>query len=732
MPSTIPSLPASPRGEVRGSSGTGRRRIGTLLLLGLLPSILGGCGGDEPQRVVRPGELALPADEPPPLGVDPLLQRLDLQALVELQQARDGTALVTHLRDPDPLVRERAARALASVQDTGAVLALAAALGDPEEGVRVAAAFALARTRGPEVPGLLLAELGRGGEGADGMSRALRARLMEGVGEAGEVEHMEALAALEVQASDLEAWFLSLGRFANRGVTSPAGLSVLEEGLSLPAPALRAAAAYYLSRHPDPSSWAPLVPRARGLLESLLPWEPAGARLLVGFANRADPADVPLFLRWLRESGDWRIRVAAAQALAASGQVSEGRAALVEALDDPSEHVALAAAVGLSALPQTDPATQAALTERLAEEALAPRLVEPLLQARIRGGAAQEVLGWYDALTPDRVEERAGALRALAIIPGGAALERLATAARDPSPLVARAAAAALASRWEVEEETGPPQDAVREMYREAFASTATREDPALRAIGLRTLAGSGFASRETLDLLLEQWDVLDPLRDARTLMAILDGVGASEHPGRGALLDRVALGSSPVLRERAAELLEPVGGLPPEARALPLGIPRPGVDWETLQALGDRPRLVLETDRGRIVAILAPGEAPLTVGAMARLANEGRYDDTPFHRVVPNFVAQGGDVARGDGSGGPGYRLRTELTRIPFLRGTLGMASSGKDTEGSQFFITHTPQPHLDSGYTAFGWVVEGMDVVDLLQVGDRIHTARVVAATS
>lgn len=110
------------------------------------------------------------------------------------------------------------------------------------------------------------------------------------------------------------------------------------------------------------------------------------------------------------------------------------------------------------------------------------------------------------------------------------------------------------------------------------------------------------------------------------------------------------------------------------------------------------------------------------------QLAGQGFYDGLVFHRVVPDFVVQGGDP-RGDGVGGPGYSIRDEMNLLRYRRGVLGMALSGPDTGGSQFFITLSPQPHLDGGYTAFGEVVAGDGVLDRIVQGDRI--VRVVETT-
>ena len=136
--------------------------------------------------------------------------------------------------------------------------------------------------------------------------------------------------------------------------------------------------------------------------------------------------------------------------------------------------------------------------------------------------------------------------------------------------------------------------------------------------------------------------------------------------------------------------------------------------------------QLYIDTDRGTIQVELAMLDAPLTVDSFITLARKGYFNGLSIHRVVPNFVVQDGDP-RGDGEGGPGYTIRDELNQLPYLRGTVGMALDWRDTGGSQFFITHSPQPHLDAKYTVFGRVVSGMDVVDKIQQWDVIRRIRV-----
>lgn len=134
-----------------------------------------------------------------------------------------------------------------------------------------------------------------------------------------------------------------------------------------------------------------------------------------------------------------------------------------------------------------------------------------------------------------------------------------------------------------------------------------------------------------------------------------------------------------------------------------------------------------LNTSKGVIEIELLPEAAPFTVMNFLKLIERGFYDGTVFHRVVPNFVIQGGDP-RGTGYGGPGYSVRSEFSPLEFKEGMVGMASSGKDTEGSQFFITHSATPHLDGKYTLFGKVIEGMETVDKIMAGDRIVNIEII----
>jgi peptidyl-prolyl cis-trans isomerase B (cyclophilin B) len=142
--------------------------------------------------------------------------------------------------------------------------------------------------------------------------------------------------------------------------------------------------------------------------------------------------------------------------------------------------------------------------------------------------------------------------------------------------------------------------------------------------------------------------------------------------------------------------------------------------------------RIIVKTDKGDIEGVLYPGKAPVTVANFLNLAKRGYYDGLKFHRVIPDFMVQGGDPT-GTGSGGPGYRFEDECT--PELKhdkpGIFSMANAGPGTNGSQFFITHVPTPWLDGKHTVFGSVTKGQDIVNAVAQGDKIKSIEILDPT-
>jgi len=243
----------------------------------------------------------------------------------------------------------------------------------------------------------------------------------------------------------------------------------------------------------------------------------------------------------------------------------------------------------------------------------------------------------------------------------------------------------------------------------------------AARGIGAARIQGGAAALREAY----QAWS--DPaLHEARgAALTALARYGPAESTDtiKAALADR-----DWALRLRAAALMHDVD---PAFDAVHAIRPAPGpssVAYDTADLVSPQvsPHAFIETAKGTIELEFTVLDAPQTVQNFIALARRGYFNGLQIHRVVPNFVVQDGDP-RGDGSGGPGYTIRDELNDRPFVRGAVGMALSGPDTGGSQFFIMHSPAPHLDAKYTVFGKVVNGIEVVDKIAPLDVIQRVRI-----
>ena len=222
-----------------------------------------------------------------------------------------------------------------------------------------------------------------------------------------------------------------------------------------------------------------------------------------------------------------------------------------------------------------------------------------------------------------------------------------------------------------------------------------------------------------------------DKINEAR--IAIVEAADKLKHPMNIQVLSDTDGDIDYVVRLKASDLLRATPTDAGTIRPLQIGKVATGHDrayWRHIAEISDsvkNPTAVIHTKKGDIRIELFAADAPMTVDNFIRLARSGFYNDLAFVRVVPNFVIQGGDP-RGDQNGGPGYQIRDEINLRRYETGTVGMALSGKDTGGSQFFITHSPQPHLDGGYTIFGQVIEGMEVVNRIARGDKIERVEIV----
>ncbi len=209
---------------------------------------------------------------------------------------------------------------------------------------------------------------------------------------------------------------------------------------------------------------------------------------------------------------------------------------------------------------------------------------------------------------------------------------------------------------------------------------------------------------------------------DNDAALAILDALAKQKSKDANDAIKTALDSPDHLIRRRAVALLKANGAGDFSDRIGTVRTRNTEADYRrAIARIGKTPTATVVTTRGSFTIEFLPEDAPLTVDNFIQLAKKGYFNGQTIPRVVPNFVVQAGDP-RGDTNGGPGYTIRCEINEVPYDRAAVGMALSGKDTGGSQWFVTHSPQPHLDGGYTVFGHVVRGMEVVDSIARGDRI----------
>jgi len=616
----------------------------------------------------------------------------------------------------DAAIRERLAFALANVPDERSAPALRALATDREAAVRRAAVLGL----------------GLHGDAAAESRPALLRAVGDADREVGALA-VEALARLSTPLADVQGAIVRLPEAERAARLLPALFRFQEEAtveaarasLAQPDSILHARAAYALARYPRPSG----APVLRALLADpdpaqLDPWVAGWAIRALGQVGEA--SDAALFDRFFDEPAPGPVVQAlrATAKLVADGKLALGaraRQRLLPLFDDPRVGVRVTALEVAGAWLGDEPLA-AALRARARSGPLRERQLA--LLALAAGG---------DAQAPDLLAAAARApewqLRASAA-EGASRLtlsDLLATLRRDS---VAPVRAAALGSMLN----GSSPSTGVAKVSDEEGASIVRTaladDDPVVRANALDWAAEHPRLPMAELTA-AQSRAAGDPLADARR--SAIDAIRARataeprERDEAIAALRKVLAGDEWLLRRAAADALRALGETAPPAGEAGRGLAVASYRELVLAAEGPH-RVRVETEKGDVELELVCARAALTCANFLSLARQGFYDGLFFHRVVPDFVAQGGDP-RGDGSGGPGWEVRDEINLLRYERGVVGMALSGPDTGGSQFFITLSAQPHLDGGYTAFGRVVAGLDVLDRLEQWDRIAHVREIA---
>ena len=599
---------------------------------------------------------------------------------------RDGVEpLAALLADAEPEVRQMAAFALGLIGDAAARPALAAVLADPDP---------LMQGRAAEALGLI-------GDGADAaaVSAMIRTHVAAGVLtgiEPGDLSYPLAPA--------VEAVRLGLFALVRLGSYEALAAAALDEGgrpVSVWWPV-----AYALQRLGD----ARAAPALLALLQTPGRYTAAFAARGLG-AMRAPAASAPLRQIVEQRTADPAVVIQAVRALGAIGGAEAASLLMrivADAEADPTVRVeAMTAFVAVATADSLD-----LLLDLLTDGSPPIRGASMRALARVDPDSFLLTLSGLD---PDRDwTVRAAQATALGSLPSGRGLPGLNVLVQDRDLRVLPAVFAALVAS------TAPEAGTI--IVQHLKADDFTVRAAAARALGELKAAGAAPA-------LVEAYKAAagDSTYVARG--AILTALNQIDPAAARPLLQDALRDRDWAVRVRAAALLVERGrddAIETAIRPAPTGRPVSDEEWTWLIAPPFSPHAYIETDRGIVQVELAILDAPLTVANFVALARKGFFDGIAIHRVVPDFVMQDGD-ARGDGEGGPGYTIRDELNMRPYLRGAVGMALDWEDTGGSQFFITHSPQPHLDGRYTVFGSVLEGMDVVDRLRPGDVIRRVRI-----
>ncbi len=647
-----------------------------IIILVFCMVLLLGCG-TESTDVRQKGKV----EEP----VKNRFQDKTLQTIYTLQNQRDGKGLFPYLKNENPVYREAAALAFASIQDAAAIEPLTALFGDPEENIRTAAAYALGQIKDKAVEKSLINFY------ENEKSPAVKQYILEALGKCGTTEGLTFITNLQIKKEQPllltgQAW--GLYRFALQNIVSKEGTAKVIELVSQEMPGkVRFIASNYLARARD----IDLKPYHGELLAAVDAEKDTFTlmNLAVGL-GRTNHADALKRLKaLLKENVDYRVKVNAIRGFRGFDN-KDISGTLFDLSADENVNISIAAAEFLLANGGND-------VEGYLEKGLALthwRSRATLLTAALkfadkdngefRKKVSASIIDLYKKSRND--SEKSNLLGALAGDVDNYSFVEVETFSHI-GDVIGTGGMGALTAMCR-----GVKDDAERKvLFVKVFEKGVGSGDSAVVTMAAGILRDEGMNFKEYV-------------KDTAFLKSALSNcklpVDLEAHVELRKTIDFF-------------EGTETAEDKPPVENSV--------IDWELVNTIVPGKRVTVKTSRGDIVIRLMVDESPGSVSNFIRLIGEGFYKKSVIHRVVPNFVIQDG-CPRGDGWGSPPYTIGSEFGLLYYEEGSVGMASAGKDTEGSQWFITHSPTPHLDGRYTIFGKVVSGMEVVHQIEVGDKI----------
>jgi cyclophilin family peptidyl-prolyl cis-trans isomerase/HEAT repeat protein len=593
-------------------------------------------------------------------------------AIADYQDHRQTDSLIQLLLNKNADYRTAAAIALASVQDSTAALQLGnMVLEDPIVEARIAAAFALGQTFCIASGNALIPAL-------DEKDPRVKREVLEALGKTIRKEDLSILKGVN-PTDTLSQIGLAWANYqlGLRGLADSIIATKQSEFLKSNCPAqARLGSVHFFNRAQKIS-----VTRYSDLLIASCADKSVSVRMTaVNALRKLDSAKVisPL-LQILKTELDYRVRISAVRALASFNSIKASKA-LVESLDDPNTNVGIAASEALKATPEW-----VTLFIKKVKATKNWRTQANLYKLTLESGNAdveKDIVQLYQISTNDY--QKAALL--IAASSSINLLDFITTELKNNAVLVIKTSAAQALTNLNQKFPNEKRQD-----FAIAYQEAILLGDPGVIGIVASALKNPELGFRE----LIKDYSFLSVAKNKLSLPKDVEALQPLEE---------------------AIAYFE--GKEKPIFPKNPFTHP---IDWKLVKSIPANQQAKIKTDKGEIILHLFIEEAPGSVANFVELVNKKYFNGKNFHRVVPNFVIQGG-CNRGDGFGSEDYSIRSEFNLRRYTEGSVGMASAGKDTEGTQWFITHSATPHLDGRYTIFATVIKGMEIVQAIEVGDKI----------